>query len=951
MKKIILSLLLLPLLSLAQQQTITYTVNPSAFEETDTITLTFDGDSIDEATWNITNNALYLWSWSFDSNDSNIIDCPTNGDWTNSSETNRLTYNATTNKYSISFVPSTFYSRNGIGSIGFLVKAKDGTGDKKSQNILLEVGLFQATLNAPLANSTSILNSGDDLTITATNTNGNANYNLLANGASIDTQTNTTSYSFTQTAISENQNYELQITQAGTTISYTFNAIVNPGTVTAAIPNGLKNGINYDTDVTRATLVLDAPNKDFVYVAGSFNNYNPNTSYAMKKDGTSGLFWLELTGLTSGQVETFQYWVVDETPIANSPTLVKTADPYSTLVLSPFDDPSIPETSYPNLPVYPAEQEREVSVIETGQTPFNWTVTNFQKPKKEDLVVYEVLVRDFDSDRNYQNLIDRIDYFKGLNINAIELMPVMEFEGNESWGYNVSYHMALDKFYGTKNKLKEFIDLCHQNGIAVILDVALNHAFGRNPMVRMWMDDPDNDGWGEPSSENPYFNETPRHSFNVGSDFNHQSTRTQAYVERVVEHWIEDFKIDGFRWDLTKGFTQNCSEADDACTNAFQQDRVDILKQYADYSWSIDDDHYIIFEHLGLDGEEQQWANHRIDEGKGIMLWGQVTSAYTEIAKGFSTNGDISRISHTSRGFTGKRLIGFAESHDVERVLYKVSTEGNTNVNDATTLENRTKRMATIGAALLTVPGPKMIWHFGELGMEDSIYTCNDGSINNPDCKLDTKPQPQWANNWPAEANRSKVYDDWARLIQLKTNEAVFEGDHAISPYINNVRQRIYVWDDTLPASDLKNVVVLCNFSVADLDIVPDFPYTGTWYDLMDNSGSTSISVSNTASPINIPAGEFRIFGNQASETLSVDNFNIENTISLSPNPAQTRFKLNKPVSSVTIMDLSGKTIQHLTGEFEKNHAFNIETLSTGMYLILIKNNSGNRAVKKLIKL
>ena len=111
-------------------------------------------------------------------------------------------------------------------------------------------------------------------------------------------------------------------------------------------------------------------------------------------------------------------------------------------------------------------------------------------------MVYEVLIRDFDANRNYQDLINKIDYFKNLKINAIELMPVMEFEGNESWGYNTSFHMALDKFYGTGDKLKEFIDLCHQNGIAVILDVALNHAFGRNPMVRMWMNDPDGDGWG-----------------------------------------------------------------------------------------------------------------------------------------------------------------------------------------------------------------------------------------------------------------------------------------------------------------------------------------------------------------------------------------------------------------------------------------------------------------------
>ena len=187
---------------------------------------------------------------------------------------------------------------------------------------------------------------------------------------------------------------------------------------------------------------------------------------------------------------------------------MKTADPYSTLVLSPFDDSYIPDASYPNMPVYPLGQDREVSVLQTGQNPYNWQVTDFQKPAKEDLVIYELLIRDFDTNRNFQDVIDRIDYFKNLNINAIELMPVMEFEGNESWGYNTAFHMALDKFYGSEDKFRELVDVCHQNGIAVILDLALNHAFGRNPMVRMWMDDPDNNGWGEPSSENPYFNET-----------------------------------------------------------------------------------------------------------------------------------------------------------------------------------------------------------------------------------------------------------------------------------------------------------------------------------------------------------------------------------------------------------------------------------------------------------
>ncbi|MWB94323.1 T9SS type A sorting domain-containing protein [Flavobacterium sp. GA093] len=953
-KTLLLIFLLFSAITFAQIQTATYSVSPSTFEENTSITITINGSSINEGTWAVTGNALYLWAWAFDTNDTTQKGTPLNGSWEASDEASKFTYNAGTDTYTKTITPTTYYNTTGIGKIGFLIKAKNGTGDKKSQDILVEVGSFQVNLTAPTENSATILASGSSFNIAANNTNGVASYTLKANGTSINTNASTSNYSYTATNITTNQNFELSVVQGTVTISKKFSVIVNPNTVSQAMPAGLVDGINYNaTDVTKATLVLDAPLKDFVYVAGSFNNWQPTSAYAMKKDPTSGKFWLELTGLVSGVNNTYQYWVVDATPLANSPSMVKTADPYSTLVLSPFDDANIPAASYPNMPVYPTGQNFEVTVLKTGQTPYNWQVTNFTKPAKEKLVVYEVLVRDFDAKRSYQSLIDRIDYFKNLKVNAIQLMPVMEFEGNESWGYNTSFHMALDKFYGTSDKLKEFIDLCHQNGIAVILDVALNHAFGRNPMVRMWMNDPDKDGFGSPTTENPYFNTVAKHSYNVGEDFNHQQLRTQNYVKRVVKQWIEEYKIDGLRWDLTKGFTQNCTASDESCTNALQQDRIDVLKSYADYSWGLDPTHYAIFEHLGTDAEEKQWADYRVTESpsKGIMMWGKMTDPYNELSMGYTSN--IYKMTSASRGFTANRLMGYAESHDEERLMYKNLQYGNSanSAHNVKTLDIALSRMSAIGAVSLLIPGPKMIWHFGDLGWEQSIFTCNNGTVNTSsdattgDCKLDTKPQPQWTGNWLGNSSRSKIYNDWAKMITMKTTEPVFLGTPTIantsSLYVN-----IKITNSSLASTQLKDVLILANFNVTAQNLATGFPYTGTWYNLMDN---TTIEVTNVATPINIPPGEFRIYGNKVA-SLAIEDFEKGNTISLFPNPVAAYFTLNVAAAKVEVYSLSGQLVKSFEPKGNQEFQFGVSELKTGIYVVKAIDENDNVQVMKFIK-
>ncbi len=884
------------------------------------------------------------------------------GSWGNNSLQPSLTLvSGTTYKLDLTPTIQSFFgiSSGTISKINVVLRGS--TGSPQTTDLEINVGAFQVNLTAPLNNSTTILNSGAALTVAANNTNGTANYVLKGNGTTLNTATGVASYSYTHINITTNQYYALEVTQGAITTTKNFRVLVNPNTTSLAMPAGLVNGINYNTsDNTKATLVLDAPLKDFVYVAGSFNNWNPSSSYAMKKDPSSGKYWLELTGLTPGTNYSYQYWVVDQTPIANSPALVKVADPCSTTVLSPYDDPYISSTTYPNLPVYPAGQEREVTLLKTGQTAYNWQVPNFTKPNKDKLVVYELLIRDFDANRNFQDVINRIQYFRDLGINAIELMPVMEFEGNESWGYNTAFHMALDKFYGTPEKFKELVDMCHQNGIAIILDLAFNHAFGRNPMVRMWMNDADGDGWGPPSSENPYFNTVAKHSYSVGEDFNHASALTKTYVKQTIKQWITEFKIDGFRWDLTKGFTQNCTASDQTCTNNYQQDRVDILKDYADYSWSLDPNHYVIFEHLGSDNEEQQWANYRLSEGKGIMMWGEMFSQYKELALGFSGQ-NISRMSHTSRGFTGKRLLGYPESHDKDRMMYEAITYGSTTGTSPVNgnLTNALNRMGAIGATSILVPGPKMIWHFAELGNNQSIYTCADGSVNTEndattgDCKLATKAQVQWTQNWLADARRASILSDWSKLIKLKTSEPVFVGDHAISPESsNNFKQRIYIYNNTFTTAQLRNVVVLANFSPSDLTINPNFPtdvytYPMTWYDLMNNN--TAVTITSPTDLVTVNSGRFRVFGNRPATLSSEDYYAFTPDVIVYPNPVKNSFAINQEADSVEIYNLTGQLVGNYAA-ISADQVINIDYLQSGIYLVKVKTNTGLIQTKKISK-
>jgi pullulanase/glycogen debranching enzyme len=554
------------------------------------------------------------------------------------------------------------------------------------------------------------------------------------------------------------------------------------------------------------------------------------------------------------------------------------------------------------------------------------------------LVIYELLIRDFDALHSFDAVKARLDYLQNLGINAIEFMPVNEFDGNESWGYNPSFHMALDKYYGSATAFKQLIDECHTRGIAVIIDVVYNHASGQNPYYRMW--NTDNGGYGgQASNDSPFFNPTTTHAYSVFNDLNHSKQATRDYIKRTTQYWIDEYKIDGFRWDLTKGFTQNCTSSDEGCTGAYQSDRVAVLKEYADYQWEVNSDFYVIFEHLGGNTEETEWVNYRLGEGKGILMWGNHNGNYSEATMAYHDGGksDFSWISYKNRGWTVPANIGYMESHDEERLMVKNLSSGNSSGGyDVTTLATALNRIELAGAFYFTVPGPKMVWQFGELGYDISIN--QNGRVSN-------KPI-LW--NYFTEPNRKDVYDSWAFLIGLKKKYDIFRTNNFVLDVANiNGLKSIHLTNDAVNP-DIKHITIIGNFGVTTQSINPAFQQTGTWYNLLDNN--TTITVTDVNATITLQPGEFKIYGsNQATLSLD-DQFNDSGKLTIYPNPTKNQFQINAQSNQVVIFDLLGKKVAEFKGEFETNESFSIQHLKNGIYIVKITGLQGSSILKILKK-
>ncbi len=735
--------------------------------------------------------------------------------------------------------------RSGDGNI--VQRNADGTD--------MYLPIYDANLNTKIVNplrqptyiptpETITKNIGDVINLEA-KASQTATMTLFFNGTQVNTLSGTDITASPTITTAGNQQIVARSVSGSVTQSDTMTFYVASSTTVAALPAGVVDGINYDSTGTVATLVLFAPGKNTVTVLGDFNNWTQSTAYQMNKTPDGNRFWLKITGLTAGTEYAYQY-LIDNT--------LQLADYNTEKVLDKSVDPSIPSTTYPNLKAFPAKAAGTLaSIIQTGKTPYNWQVTNFQRPDKRNLVIYELLVRDFLATSNWQTLKDTLGYLKKIGVNAIEVMPFNNFEGYSSWGYNPNFYFAPDKVYGTETALKQFIDACHQQGFAVIMDMVLNHSYGSSPMVQMYWDATKN----VPAANNPWFFQYANHAYNVGYEFNHYTQATIDFTQRVTSYWLTNYKVDGYRFDLAKGFTKinTCDSLGNNCNvtawGNYDQGRVNTWDTIYNQMQRTSANSYCILEMFADNSEEKVEADY------GMMPWGDMNYNFNQATMGYATSSsDLSGAlptTYSSAAWNQPYKVVYQESHDEERLQYRneqyANSSGSYNIKDTAT---GLKRNAMATAFWAMMPGPKMMWQFGELGYDYPIGLCSNGTVSS--CNTDPKPI-RW--DYLANPNRKALHDVYAKLLalrQIPNYLSAFISKNITYSFGNKAFNSMQVSSDSL------NIVVVGNFDVVGTTGTVTFQSAGTWYDYLS---SATIAATGSSQSITLAPGEYHVYLNR----------------------------------------------------------------------------------------
>lgn len=261
-----------------------------------------------------------------------------------------------------------------------------------------------------------------------------------------------------------------------------------------------------------------APNAHSVFVKGEFNNWS-DTETPLLQEG-NGYWYVDVA--SAKVCQEYKYIIV------NGDQKLERIDPYARQVTNPNG----------NAIIY-------------DPTIFDWQGDNFQLAPHNELVIYEMHIGSFFADEagkpgNFDTAIEKLGHLKRLGVNVIQIMPIAEFAGDYSWGYNPAHIFAVDNVYGGPDSFKMFVREAHKRGFGIIQDVVYNH-FGPSDLSLWQFDGWQQNGKGGIYFYNDYRAETPWGS--TRPDYGREEVR--QFIRDNAQMWLDEYHIDGLRCDST----------------------------------------------------------------------------------------------------------------------------------------------------------------------------------------------------------------------------------------------------------------------------------------------------------------------------------------------------------------------------------------------------------------
>lgn len=706
----------------------------------------------------------------------------------------------------------------------------------------------------------------------------------------------------------------------GGRVSFARVGVSVPPVVTARpAPAGIVDGVTVAGD--EATFALYAPAKAYVALMGSFNRLHPNGELMYLSGDT---LWWTTKRLTPG-IHLYQYSIEGEKRIA---------DPWSRDVTWVSPGTGVESGTF----------EHAKTRFSVGAAPFTWTDQLFQRPSIEEIVVYELHVGDFAGRTDggigtFADIMAKLaeGYFDSLGVNAVELMPLDEFEGANSWGYNPSFYGVPETTYGTPEELKALVNEFHAHGIAVLLDVVFNHMWGSAPLFQLYQPLGDWDYRHHDYANCPYFHDAPSQ---WGYKLQHwhevlgRRYRTWKYVTDALRTWVTDYHIDGFRYDAAWGvgwdgynangmsfYTWYLHELDPGLIQIVEEDNASrVNSTETDAGWN-----FSYFHAMKANLQQINDSGH---------IWGNMAGLANEL-------------SFASQGFQEwYGPLNYIESHDETRVIYEAMTYQGMDYPTAL-------KKSRLGAAvLLTGTGTPMLYAGQEFAQNATSRTPSGGII----------PQPlQWQNlSTPAGFG---LFQHYRRLIWLRATHPVIRSASFRVASQSNATKHIVFWRGD--ASTEQQIVVAANFDTADHVVGIQFPSSGLWYEFTEDD---SLEVTGGYSPAYaLPASTARVFVNSRTWPASGEKAPpVASRVILAqnhPNPANVSttiaYSLPTPVRSarLEIRDLVGRRVRLLgegsarAGRHEVPWDLRTDAgtpASSGVYLCVLQAD-GQRQTRRLV--